>query len=388
LSYLVVLVKAIYHVYWCAFYRLITLFRPLAYSIPKNSREISAQWIETVLSSGNPESISQIDRVEIEQRSSGTTDRSGVTLHYDTKTGRPPGKYFVKARAIDWATGVFGALFELGITEVRFYSQIQSQVGIKTPKAFLAKARDAGGDFILLLEDLVEQGAVFKSAADKCNLEETEQIIRALATLHARFWQTTKFDSEWSWVQSSSMDKNKDLQKVIVGFAFKKVFRDFNQLIPDSLLENQSLLESTVEKVHRLNKLRPETLLHGDPHIGNTYFTNGKVGLLDWQVLQRGCGMKDISYFMILSVPEKIRTEHQWALIAQYVECLKAHGVDNYSLEMAREDYIVNSIHPFVAALVTVASGAMQEADIAEQGLLNSTKALLDLDALDVFEHM
>lgn len=42
----------------------------------------------------------------------------------------------------------------------------------------------------------------------------------------------------------------------------------------------------------------PTTLLHGDPHIGNTYLTqDSDVGFLDWQVARRGNFSVDLGYF-------------------------------------------------------------------------------------------
>jgi aminoglycoside phosphotransferase (APT) family kinase protein len=43
----------------------------------------------------------------------------------------------------------------------------------------------------------------------------------------------------------------------------------------------------------------PQTLLHGDPHIGSTYvLPDDDVGFLDWQMARRGNWSLDLGYFL------------------------------------------------------------------------------------------
>ena len=43
----------------------------------------------------------------------------------------------------------------------------------------------------------------------------------------------------------------------------------------------------------------PQTLLHGDPHIGNTYvLPDDTVGFLDWQMARSGNFALDLGYFL------------------------------------------------------------------------------------------
>lgn len=107
--------------------------------------------------------------------------------------------------------------------------------------------------------------------------------------------------------------------------------------------------------------------------------------MLDWQVVQRGCGMKDVAYFMITSLPPELRRTHQRRLLERYVERLARHGVSSYGIDEAWYDYRINSIHPFVAIVVTAASGAMQDGAVVERGLRNTSSALIDLDAIELF---
>ena len=63
----------------------------------------------------------------------------------------------------------------------------------------------------------------------------------------------------------------------------------------------------------------PQTLLHGDPHIGNTYVLPGdNVGFLDWQVLHRGNFSLDLGYFLQGAVTPENRRTNEADLVEEY----------------------------------------------------------------------
>ena len=85
----------------------------------------------------------------------------------------------------------------------------------------------------------------------------------------------------------------------------------------------------------------PQTLLHGDCHLGNTYaLPGGGAGLLDWQVVFRGRGVREISYLVIASLDRETRRAHEQDLVRRYLEVLAQSGVANPpTFEQAFEDY-------------------------------------------------
>ena len=238
---------------------------------------------------------------------------------------------------------------------------------------------------MLVLDRLEGRDLNFKTVADSATLAEAEKVIDALAALHAHFWQDRRFATTLNWLQDSLVERWEIVARPLRKYAFEKVFREHASLFPHEVSQRRQLLETVVPAAHRHNHIRPETLLHGDPHLGNMYFQDGEVGLLDWQVVQRGCGMKDVAYFMITSLSPELRRAHQYLLLERYVEGLARHGVSGYGFDEAWHDYRINSIHSFVAIVVTAASGAMQERAVVERGLRNTSSALIDLDAIELF---
>jgi len=130
----------------------------------------------------------------------------------------------------------------------------------------------------------------------------------------------------------------------------------------------------------------PQTLLHGDAHIGNLYFLPDAVGFLDWQVVQRGQGMRDVSYFLINSVPTALRREEQRNLIGLYLATLAEHGVAAPAFDLAWEQYRLHAFYTWIGAAVTAAATTLQAASIARAGLARSCTALIDLDSLTALD--
>ena len=70
----------------------------------------------------------------------------------------------------------------------------------------------------------------------------------------------------------------------------------------------------------------PHTVLHGDAHPGNTYFRDGRAGLLDWQVVRRGHPARDLAYTMVLGMPTDDRRAVERDLLDTYRQALAAGG--------------------------------------------------------------
>ena len=68
----------------------------------------------------------------------------------------------------------------------------------------------------------------------------------------------------------------------------------------------------------------PHTLLHGDPHVGNTYvLPDGRVGFLDWQVLHRGHHALDLGYFLQGALTPRTDATNEAALVGTYHDALE-----------------------------------------------------------------
>jgi aminoglycoside phosphotransferase (APT) family kinase protein len=125
----------------------------------------------------------------------------------------------------------------------------------------------------------------------------------------------------------------------------------------------------------------PQTLLHGDPHIGNTYLLpSGEVGFLDWQVARRGNWSLDVGYFLqgALTVEDRRRSERD--LLEEYRGALGLPAGELPSSDEIWLRYRASVAHGLTLWLVTASAGAWQRRDIAVSLAQKYSFAYADLD--------
>ncbi|RBR09650.1 uncharacterized protein FIESC28_09762 [Fusarium coffeatum] len=82
------------------------------------------------------------------------------------------------------------------------------------------------------------------------------------------------------------------------------------------------------------------SLIHGDDHIGNTLiFKDGTPGFIDWQGLQYGPSILDVSYFLMGCLTVEDRRQHEKTLIETYLEALHKEGGPKMTRDDIWEDY-------------------------------------------------
>ena len=266
---------------------------------------------------------------------SGRASTSG-RLELDLRYAGPDADK-LPARAICKIAQTVSSAEALYDNEVSFYSQLRPELDaagleIETPLCAGADYDSASGTYALVLEDLTQRGAIFPSVLTSLTLPQLRNVLAMLARLHAHFWQSPRFAADMPWVQGHVAG---DLFKIfhnpagvpaqiahlVETIQFK---REMVQRLGMSLDE---LFESFRKVQHHQARL-PQTMLHGDTHIGNTYLLpNDRVGLLDWQLTVRGYCMHDISYIIATALPVEMRRSHERELLAFYRECLVAGGV-------------------------------------------------------------
>jgi aminoglycoside phosphotransferase (APT) family kinase protein len=355
--------------------------------IPRSIEAIDLAWINDALSERFPGvSVANID---ILGGDSGTTERRRVGLVY-APDGRPadgPESIFVKFRPPRLTERLFGNILALWPNEVGFYRDIADDVPIRTPECYCARD-SGGGEFVLVLEDLASKGAEFRTIADPISLDEAKAVVVALARLHAAFWEPPRVTVRFPWLRSPDHNPNAAIERFLCASAHRPTLAHFSHLLPSSVRRGAREIHKKRKALERYWADGPLTLIHGDPHLGNLYFVGGEPGFFDWQVLQRHQGIRDVAYFVVLSLDTEVRRAHERDLVRLYRETLREAGVSHQDLdpEKAWELYRSFSLYAYLGTSVTTSMSDLQPKHIAELGLKRAATAVDDLDALALLE--
>ncbi len=319
----------------------------------------------------------------------GTTQRARLAVTYDDpgRGDAPPESIFVKLAPADLRTRLFVNLLRLGSTEVRFYRRLAEEVPVDVARVFHV-ASGRAGRFVLVLEDLTSRGVRFADVTRPLTAETARLVVRALARLHAAFWESPRFRSDLAWLEGHDRDARYRIGRLLSAVAVTPALARFGDLVPPELRAAAGRIAAARDRLEQAWARPPCTLIHGDAHAGNLYFPPGGVGFLDWQVVQRGQGMRDVTYFVVESLPTALRRNCERELIDLYRATLTEHGIAAPPPDTAWAQYRLHALYAWIASVVTSAAARLQSEAIVRAGLARSSAAVMDLDSLAALENL
>jgi aminoglycoside phosphotransferase (APT) family kinase protein len=145
--------------------------------------------------------------------------------------------------------------------------------------------------------------------------------------------------------------------------------------------------EMFVEQYARLDELwnaGPQTFVHGDPHIGNVFLDRGRVGFVDWGLSRLSTPLRDVSYFLTMTVDPEERRRSERDLLRLYLDALRAAGGADIAFDEAWSTHRIQAAYTVVAtflAFMPSYAGDGQALGIALRR--HSEMALDDLEVAD-----
>jgi hypothetical protein len=355
---------------------------------PQRVAQIDDEWLTAVLANGA--SGARVAGTEDRGGTSGTTDRRRIKIVWNDagiEAGLPD-SVFVKATAPSAKNRTMVAGLWMAINEVKFYERIRPHLGDIAPRSYHAWAGH-GARFMLLLEDLSDAGAVPISVAGGCSVEHARGVIDALAQLHAAYWQSPRLESDLSW--AAPMTRRPGF--ALLANLFHRTRRKFLSQVDERNVGPHArrmlrLVNENDAQLYRTWSDGPQTLVHGDSHVGNTYaLPDGRAGLLDWQVIFSTRGVREISYFVCGGLTPELRRTHERDLLQRYLDGLSNAGVaDPPSFEQAWADYRFFAHDAFDSSAVTVLWSGLQAPEVVARGYAHASAAVEDLAVDEVVE--
>lgn len=231
----------------------------------------------------------------------------------------------------DPIAGAGGALYR---NELNIYRHMTPAQFLESPK-FLGGAYDSRSNALLLmLEDLRDRNVTFPHVNVPTSMVRMQSLLDQLAILHARYWNSPELEAASHWMETHTRGSIHDmfssptvLPQHVAGELAAEQFK--REMVERLGIDADGLFR----QVHRLQRHQatlPQTLCHGDAHIGNTYkLPDDTGGLFDWQLASQGFCLHDISYLLATGLSVAERRQHERDLLSYYRERLIARGVVN-----------------------------------------------------------
>jgi aminoglycoside phosphotransferase (APT) family kinase protein len=324
----------------------------------------------------------RVDSVTHLDGAAGTSSRARLALHGDGL----PSSVFVKMSAAGAGIRMLGELAGLGETEARFYRELAPELGAGVPRSYGSAFDSLTGRFVVVLEDMSTTPCQFPDTLHPLAADQMAQLVEVLAGLHATFWgrlpQKPGGGGQFGWLMAPADDPANLMTPSVMRMSARRLARNTSIPVHSGryIWENFHAATAAIDS-------GPHTVLHGDSHPGNTYFRDGRAGLLDWQVVRRGHPSRDLAYAIVLGTPAGERSRIERDLLDTYRGALAALGGPQFDRDDLWRRYRQAVVHPYVSSLATAGLGGMQDDGIAIEGLRRAVTALAELDTVTALRH-
>src|SRR5262245_44274652 len=281
--------------------------------VPMSPEDLTAAWLGDALRHHGAEVVA----VEVTEVHEVTNTHVRVHATYGGRSP-VPSDLFVKMPPLDPARREAIAQTDMGRREERFYSALASSVRLRVPASYASAFDPSTGDFVIVLEDIVAGGCTISDGTVGVAPDAAAVALQELAHLHARFDDPAVRDLEVAWVPRARHASTYGERLLAIALA------DHRDRLQDDFAELAQLYIERGDALQALWHSGPNTVIHGDPHLGNLFDDHGRTGFLDWGIVNVSSPMRDASYFLTMAMGIEDRRAHEEALLRHYLEVRNA----------------------------------------------------------------
>jgi len=345
--------------------------------LPLDLDGLTPDWVTQALSHRYPDTA--VQAVSIDGVIAGTASKARLRLAY-RDGGNPHGL----ADTLYAKGGFHGPQqLELGgvgyVREALFFRHLAPKLeDLEIPGAFFSATNAVSGQSIVLMEDLTTRDVTFGKATSPVSSDTAAVTLEWLASLHGRFWNVPVSDELQPW---PGVIKEVTTTLLSEEFWGAMTGRPLAAPVPDAMRNPERTRQALEAMWAAFDNIGPQTLIHGDAHLGNMYFLpDGQPGFLDWQSPMRGPWADDVTYFLVGSLSVEERRKYERELLQHYLACLGAQrGVVAPGFDDAWLAYRQQVMHGF---MWVATPPQMQPDDIVAANTERFCAALEDLETL------
>jgi len=347
-------------------------------TVPSEWDEITPAWMTAALGPRFPGA--EVGAVSLVLRDDGTNRRARLQLSYSAGAG--PATVF--AKAVDPAHAELVALTSGLFHEPRLFSS-GVVLPLHHPEVYAAVFDEAASNFLLIMEDVVARGADPRDSTRPLTIDQAASGVRGLASLHSEYWgDRLTSNPALGWVEPFVPFAGLELAPLDIAF------ERLGDTVPAEItsLSGADLFTDIWARYIATLTKSAQTLLHGDPHIGNTYLLpGGDVGFLDWQMVRRGNFSLDLGYFLqgALTIDDRRRAERD--LVEEYRDSLTLPADEMPSADEIWLRYRASVAHGLAIWIATLSGGdAWQRPDVCLAFAQRYSAAFVDLQTREALD--
>ncbi len=297
-----------------------------------------------------------------------------------------PEQLFVKLPMADLGTRWFFDIIGSWQLESYFCRHVAPHVPLRTPKTFATASQRTR--FFLVQENLHQDPDVQLFTNMQMlggpPMDIVYRCLDAFAQLHACHYGLS--ESERSRILPIDnhpfiSPRLRHVSRTLNNFGLAPCVRQCLELLPEPVI---ALYRKTLKHWDCLLEdwfSGPLCLLHGDSHIGNFFVSGEQMGMLDFQAVHWGKGIRDVQYFLVDSLPAELLARQEQDLVRYYVERRAVHG-DAIDFHTTWQDYRGFSYHTLMTIVVSIGFGALNDehGDLMKEVLRRAVAAVQRLD--------
>jgi ecdysteroid kinase len=294
--------------------------------LPLHWKAVTPEWLTATLANRYPGIVVETMHT-VELRNTHTT-KLRVALEYNEVGRRSgvPSLLCLKANFTGRANPV-----DICQMEARFYHELAEGTEIPAPVSYYSDwDADGSGQGLVVLEDLIALGGEFGNSFQHIGIEAVASALSDLAVLHGTYWNNPRLQAA-SWLPRS-MDTRGDCDqaRIMWWLVEENIARDvYIERLPEWMVADRQRFLRAYDLLNHYAREQdgPDTIVHGDAYLGNTYLKpDGHRIWLDWQMVRKGHPWRDISYFMLGALTIEERRSAERDLLAHYRDELCATG--------------------------------------------------------------
>ena len=313
--------------------------------LPLDSAAITPSWLTDALSARHPGvRVASVDVLH-ERGSTNHHVRLGIT--YDERAGLPD-TMFAKMASLDEAHRIAVGSTGMGTREARFYDELAPSIEMRTPTSYFARSGDDGA-FLILLEDLEATGCSMSDGTWGIPADLAAGALSDLARLHVGFEDADRLAAVRPWVMATPAMSSEFTRPLL-----KQVIDQNADVLSDAYIAVAELYIADPDAIVALWEQGPQTLIDGDTHIGNLFIDKDRVGFLDWGLLNISTPMRDVSYFLTMSMLADERRKHERDLLQHYLDTRRSLGGTEISVDEAWLAHRVHTAYTVLASFLSL----------------------------------